>query len=243
MSIARRVLRVLRLLDCFDPSFLPLLKDRDSVMTSCPNETFVRVVGSTSLVPVLTSAAAQLATAREYGFPSWRALKAEIDRRRAPNVAAFIRACTAGDIAALRELLSKESSLAREPVASGSTGLHLAVRHPEALRLLLEYGANPNTRETRDNASPLHFAAAHGPLESIRILLDAGADVHGAGDVHQSGVMGWAARKDNRAAVDLLVERGARHHIFSAMALGDRGLVERRVRGGTRLRVTTPLPI
>ena len=27
-------------------------------------------------------AAAQLAIARDYGFPSWRALKAEIDRRR-----------------------------------------------------------------------------------------------------------------------------------------------------------------
>ena len=42
----------------------------------------------------------------EYGFSSWRALTAEIDRRRAPNVAAFFRACTAGDVEALRELLN-----------------------------------------------------------------------------------------------------------------------------------------
>jgi hypothetical protein len=40
--------------------------------------------------PAATLAVAQLAIAREYGFSSWRALKAEIDRRRAPNVGAFM---------------------------------------------------------------------------------------------------------------------------------------------------------
>jgi ankyrin repeat protein len=61
------------------------------------------------------------------------------------------------------------------------------------------------------------------------ILLDAGADVHGAGDVHQGDVIGWAARESNAEVVRLLLERGARHHIFSAMALGERDLVKRLV--------------
>ena len=174
-------------------------------------------------------AAAQLAIAREYGFASWRALKGELDRRRAPNVAAFMRACTAGDVAALRELLQKDPGLARERVGGGGSGLHLAVRHPDALRLLIEHGADPNMRDLGDNASPLHFAAGHGNLESVRVLLDAGADVHGSGDLHKGDVIGWAARTGNERVVDLLVERGARHHIFSAMALGDRTLVERLV--------------
>src|SRR5438093_11496142 len=74
--------------------------------------------------PSAKLAAAQLAIAREYGFSSWRALKAEIDHRRTPNVAEFMRACTAGDVEALRELLKKDPALSRERVAAGSTGLH-----------------------------------------------------------------------------------------------------------------------
>jgi hypothetical protein len=66
-------------------------------------------------------ATAQFAIAREYGFASWRALKAEVDQRRAPNIAEFIRACTAGDVDAIAGLLAKEPSLARERVATGKT--------------------------------------------------------------------------------------------------------------------------
>ncbi len=174
-------------------------------------------------------AQAQLTVARGYGFPSWRALKAEIDRRRAPKLAEFFQACSAGSVDSLRELLQRDASLARERTPEGSTGLHLAVRHPEALRLLIEHGADPNLRDLGDNASPLHFAAADGSLESVRILLDAGADVHGTGDLHKGDVIGWAARKGNEGVMKLLLERGARHHIFSAMALGDLDLVRRLV--------------
>ena len=109
----------------------------------------------------------------------------------------------------------------------GRTGLHLAMRHPEAVQLLLSHGADPNARENGDNVTPLHLAAAHGLLESVRILLDAGADVHGRGDLHEGDVIGWAAGSRNQPVIDLLLERGARHHVFSAMALGDPALVRR----------------
>lgn len=171
----------------------------------------------------------QLAIAREYGFSSWRALKAEMDIRRAPNVAAFMRACATGDLETLRELLKQDPALARERLAGGATGLHVAVRHPEATQLLIEHGADPNARDVGDNATPLHFAAAAGIFETVRMLLDAGADVHGTGDLHNGEVIGWAAREGNEAVVNLLLERGARHHIFSAMALRDRDLVHRLV--------------
>jgi ankyrin repeat protein len=75
----------------------------------------------------------------------------------------------------------------------------------------------------------VHFAAAEGHLETVRLLLDAGADVHGTGDLHKGDVIGWASRPGNEAVIALLVERGARHHIFSAMALGDLDLVQRLV--------------
>src|SRR5262245_11577027 len=185
-----------------------------------------RLVALKTSDPSAKLADAQLAVAREYGFASWRALKAELDRRREPNVAEFLRACQIGDVNALRELLPIDPSLARERVAGGTTGLHQATRHPDALRLLLEHGADPNLRDTGDDASALHFAAANGNLESVRILLDAGADVHGAGDLHNGDVIGWAARPGNEAVIDLLLARGARHHIFSAMALNDLDLTD-----------------
>jgi catechol 2,3-dioxygenase-like lactoylglutathione lyase family enzyme len=97
------------------------------------------------------------------------------------------------------------------------------------VRLLIEAGADCNARDVGDNATPLHFAAAAGFLESVRILVDAGADVHGIGDLHNHEVIGWAARQGNEVVVNELLERGARHHIFSAMALRDRDLVEKLV--------------
>lgn len=169
-------------------------------------------------------AAAQLAVARDHGFPSWRALKAEIDRRRAPTLASFFSACAAGDVATLRDLLARERSLARERTPEGSTGLHLAVQHLDAVRLLLAHGADPNARDVGDNAGPLFAAAGSGALESARALLDAGADVHGVGDAHQLEVIGWVTcfgPTIDKDVLALLLERGARHHIVSAIAAQD----------------------
>jgi ankyrin repeat protein len=173
--------------------------------------------------------AAQLAVARDYGFPSWRALKAEIDRRRAPALASFFSACQAGDVATLRELLAVEPSLVRERTDEGSTGLHLGVPHLAAVRLLLEHGADPNARDVGDNAYPLHFAGGSGGIEVVRALLDAGGDVHGVGDLHQLEVIGWATcfgATIPEDVVALLLERGARHHVFSAIAIQNSELIQ-----------------
>jgi ankyrin repeat protein len=144
----------------------------------------------------------------------------------APALTAYFTACAAGDAAALASLLAAEPGLASARTPQGGTGLHLAVRHPGAVRVLLDRGADPNARDAGDNATPLHFAAAGGQVEVVRLLLDAGADVHGAGDLHDGGVIGWAARPGNEAVIDLLLSRGAQHHVFSAMALGRLDLVE-----------------
>lgn len=145
------------------------------------------------------------------------------------HTGSFFRACATGDVPAVRDLLAADGALVRARTGQGQTGLHLAHRHPDVVALLLEHGADPNAREQGDNVTPLHLAAANRSLDSVRLLVDAGADVHGEGDLHEGGVIGWAAAKGNEAVVDLLLARGARHHIFSAMALGDRDLVRRLV--------------
>src|SRR5690349_20605677 len=51
-------------------------------------------------------AAALLSVARDHGFPSWRALKAEVERRQADAAARFFEACRQGDVDRARELLA-----------------------------------------------------------------------------------------------------------------------------------------
>src|SRR5262245_56171009 len=112
--------------------------------------------------PQAKLAGAQLAVARDHGFSSWRALKAEIEKRQArqiaqtqdpENTARFFDACAKGDVETLRRLLAGDPSLARAGDPSGQytgwTGLHSAAQggHLEATRLLLQHGADPNARE------------------------------------------------------------------------------------------------
>ena len=185
--------------------------------------------------PQTKLAAALLDVAREHGFPSWRALKAHVEQQQQTDpVERLVFACRTGDLETVRQLVLADSSLARARDSQGSTGLHAAAGsgHVQVVRFLLEQGADLDARDTGDNAAPLHFAAGCGHLETVRALLEAGADVHGHGDVHETDVIGWATaigppgslRSD---VVPLLVERGARHHIFSAIAVGDLDLIRR----------------
>lgn len=186
---------------------------------------------------------AQLAVAREYGFASWRALKTEVDKLQAGNVARFFEACASGDLGAVRDLVANDPSLPRianpKREYGGWTGLHSAAQrgHAEIVRFLLHHGADPNAREAGDNTYALHWAVAERHIETARALLDAGTDVHGIGDLHELDTIGWAAyfhashenaeqlSERGREMVALLVERGARHHIFSAMCVGDLALI------------------
>ncbi|MEX2153260.1 MAG: ankyrin repeat domain-containing protein, partial [Gemmatimonadaceae bacterium] len=145
----------------------------------------------------------------------------------------FFSACKTGDIATLRELLAKAPSLARERTPDGgTTGLHLAVEHLDAVRLLLEHGADPNARDVGDNAYPTHFAGGAGGVDVVRALLDAGGDVHGVGDAHELEVIGWATcfgPTIDQEVLALLLERGARHHVFSAIACQDADAIQKLV--------------
>ncbi|MQA92292.1 MAG: hypothetical protein GEU90_19035 [Gemmatimonas sp.] len=96
---------------------------------------------------------AQLEIARDHGFSSWRALKAEVDRRSSSTLDAFFAACAAGDVQALTDLLNRDAGLVRDPNRDGTTGLHVAASHPNAVQLLLESGADPNARDVGDKRS------------------------------------------------------------------------------------------
>jgi ankyrin repeat protein len=169
---------------------------------------------------------AQFDVARRYGFSSWRALKAHVDSLSAQGQ--LFDAAGKGDVARLTTLLDAHPDLltVRDKPYEWSL-LHRAAHngHLGAVNLLLERGLDVNTREKGDNTYAMHWAAAAGHLEIVRRLADAGGDVVGRGDDHELEVIGWASCWEgcddiaHRAVVGFLVSRGARHHVFSAIAM------------------------
>ena len=138
-------------------------------------------------------------------------------------------AARSGDVDTLAALLDRHPD--RLHARSGPyewTLLHLAAHggHLAAVELLLERGLDVNAREKGDDTYAMHWAAAAGHLDVVRRLADAGGDVVGRGDDHQLEVIGWATCWEgcddaaHRAVADFLVARGARHHVFSAVATG-----------------------
>jgi ankyrin repeat protein len=182
--------------------------------------------------PSAQLADAQYALAREHGFSSWRALKAHVDSLALDGQ--LVDAAKAGKIDFLRASLDRHPEkvhLRTQPYEW--TLLHLAAHNGQLaiVDLLLARGLDVNTLEKGDDTTPMHWAAAAGHEAVVRRLADAGGDVIGHGDDHELEVIGWASCWDgcdddaHRAVVRELVSRGARHHIFSAVAMNLAGEV------------------
>ncbi len=186
-----------------------------------------------------------LALAREYGFPGWAALKAEL-ARRAPvpadpdsAVTELLAAASRGDASRVEAVLAAHPDIVnRAARLEGHEGRRTALHHAvgcaseAVVDVLLARGADPNIRDEGDNAFPLHFAAEKGHLQLVRKLLDHGADPEGAGDFHGLGVLGWAVCFDyahHPQVAELLLARGAPHTVFTAVALGDLAALRRLV--------------
>jgi len=180
---------------------------------------------------------AQLVIASEYGFASWPKLQAHVKtlaaaRSTTEAVASLREAAGKGDLARLNALLDAHPELIDERGGEGvRTALHHAVfgNSEAAVKLLLERGANPNIRCQGDKAYPLHFAVEKHRLPIVRLLVEHGADTVGEGDFHELGVIGWATAWDyiqpNPEIVAYLLAHGARHTIFSAVAMGDAEMI------------------
>lgn len=183
----------------------------------------------------------QHALAREHGHESWTALTgwaADVSSRRrgdsGPPVTALLEAAGKGDVSRVTEILDRHPEIVNErgelPANAGHrTALHFGVGHEPIVRVLLERGANPNIRDDGDNAMPLHFAAENQDFGVIRLLIEHGADPNGEGDGHELAVIGWAScwdyREANKEIVEYLIAHGARHHIFSAVTMGETDIV------------------
>ena len=169
---------------------------------------------------------AQFALAKEYGFSSWRALKAHVDAKTLEGQ--LLKAIADDDLAAFTALIDAHpDALSMRSQPYEWTLLHAAAEKGRLaiVDLLLRRGLDVNTREKGDNTYAMHWAAAAGHADVVQRLVDAGGDVIGHGDDHALEVIGWATCWDgcdddrHREVVKVLLAHGARHHIFSAMSM------------------------
>jgi uncharacterized protein len=111
----------------------------------------------------------------------------------------------------LKDLLDQEPRLANEYASDGFFPLGLAAfyRHEDAVRILLDRGAEPNlAARNAMNVAAIHAAAASQSLAIVRLLIDAGADVNqrqesGFAPLHEAAATGQLE------LVRLLLDHGA----------------------------------
>ena len=142
----------------------------------------------------------------------------------------LFKAIREDDRSRVKALLKENSRLAVEAVATeprlalelphwiyvGDTALHVAAAgyRVEIAKLLLAAGADPNAARNHRRSAPLHYAADGSGCEPerqvamIRLLLDAGADIH-AQDKNGATPLHRAVRTRCAAAVKCLLDAGA----------------------------------
>lgn len=182
--------------------------------------------------PEAKLADAQYALAVRYGFARWRELKAKLDDlQEKTNKQLLIDAIKKDDGQQLSQLLKLFPELLHADIFQWiSPMLHHAAYEGKAkcARVLIDHGFDVNMRDEGDNAYPMHFAAEKGHLEIVKMLHEAGGDVHGENTVHGMHVLGWATcfaeRRDDIVAY--LLANGAKHDVFSAVAMGEVELLE-----------------
>lgn len=124
----------------------------------------------------------------------------------------FGEACALGDGARVKELLASEPAALRSRTADGFPphGMAIFFGHGELARWLIEQGADVNAvAENPMRVAPVHAAASARDLETLRLLLDRGADANAKQQMDYTALHGAAARGDVDMA-KLLLEHGAR---------------------------------
>jgi len=184
----------------------------------------------------VNSDAAQLAVAREHGFPSWQRLRFEVDRRATLDSL---------DVTRLRTLLAEHPEAAVEklthwcdhPRGASPLGYVAMMRFDTVrgrwrdvpgsgalARALLDAGA-PVDGDPVDPETPLITAASYGDAEVARVLVGAGADLDARASAGAGGVPGGTALRHAVVfgmtdVVEVLLAAGAAD-LVQAAAAGD----------------------
>jgi ankyrin repeat protein len=118
----------------------------------------------------------------------------------------YLKAIRANDLVALRALTQAGASGVRDRL--DSTPLHGAALYgsADAVRILLDAGADPNARD-KSEATPLLYAAYS--LEKTRLLVEKGGDVNAKAKGGYTPLWVAAGAPGNDSTVRYLIEKGA----------------------------------
>lgn len=120
----------------------------------------------------------------------------------------LLEAIAGGDVSRVATMLRPETAV--NP-AQGTTPLYRAAvgGHHDIVRLLLEYGADPDRPSGgHEEGLPLCAAACWDHAETVQALLDGGADPDAAEEGGWTALL-WAAANGNLASADILLDAGA----------------------------------
>ena len=89
---------------------------------------------------------------------------------------------------------------------TGATALHVAVfcGNSQVVKILLDYGFNPNAKTTRSGNTPLHNAVSANNLNAARLLLQYGA-LPGMKNLDGQSPIDKARAEDKRAMLNVLL--------------------------------------
>lgn len=138
------------------------------------------------------------------------------------SIATGVQAARAGDIEKLRAWL-RESNNPNDYDADGWTPLLWASArgHAEAVRVLLDAGADIAQGHRQSQALPVHMAGHSGDVASAKALLDRRPDhLNAVWDLNGHTILLQAVFYDHPALADFLVKLGADTSITTARGLG-----------------------
>lgn len=178
---------------------LPLRANLDWLKKTCKE----RLAALRATDPQAKLSEAQLAVARDYGFPSWRKLKAHVEQVRDalgaldsvvpdkvghaaaaaaiapddPDLAQLLSAVEAGDLPTITQLLGRRPALAAAHGPEGQTPLHIAAQcnDPRLGVFLMSCGADPEATFGQSGHTVLSWAVTCNAMEFAKALVKLGA--------------------------------------------------------------------
>ena len=169
-----------------------------------------------SLLTTPENGASPLLVAIYYGKPEIARLLADLG---AP--VSFAEACALGDEPRVRELLAADPSALNTRTADGFPPMPMAIffGHGALARWLIEQGADVNAAANNaQRVTPAHAAAATCDRETMRVLLERGADPNARQQMDHTPLHGAASRGDIEMA-RLLLAHGADRNATSSDGL------------------------
>jgi ankyrin repeat protein len=127
----------------------------------------------------------------------------------------FPEACAIGDHQRALDLLENDPSLVRSYSDDGfpAAGLSIFFQHPELARVLIERGADVNAAARNpQRVAPVHAAAAVRDHQTMKLLLERGADPNARQQLGFTAFHAAASRGDIEMAT-ILLQHGADPHL------------------------------